>query len=61
MPLPFDATLKDLARRHPGDYVSAFRLGDAADVRSLNVDVSIISARPTWSSAMATGSDRRST
>ena len=44
MPLPFDATLKDLARRHPGDYVSAFRLGTAADVRALNVDLSVISA-----------------
>lgn len=44
MPLPFDATLKDLARRHPGDYVSTFRLGNAADVRTLNVDLSVISA-----------------
>ena len=44
MPLPFDATLKDLARRHPGDYVSTFRLGDASDVRALNVDLSVISA-----------------
>src|SRR5207244_2659353 len=44
MPLPFDATLKDLVRRHPGDYSSAFRLGDPGDVRALNVDVSVISA-----------------
>jgi hypothetical protein len=44
MPLQFDATLKDLVRRHPGDYISAFHLGQAADVRALNVDVSVISA-----------------
>src|SRR5260370_40150594 len=44
MPLRFDATLKDLVRRHPGDYVSAFRLGNASDIRPLNVDVSVISA-----------------
>ena len=44
MPLPFDATLKDLARRHPEDYVSTFRLGDPSDVRALNVDLSVISA-----------------
>jgi hypothetical protein len=37
MPLPFDVTLKDLARRHPGDYVSTFRLGDASDVRALKI------------------------
>ncbi|HZW32631.1 MAG TPA: hypothetical protein VFF52_18100 [Isosphaeraceae bacterium] len=35
--------MKDLVRRHPGDYSSAFRLGSAADVRALNVDVSVIS------------------
>lgn len=44
MPLRFDATLKDLARRHPGDYVSTFRLGNARDIRALNVDLSVISA-----------------
>ncbi|MGP0069818.1 MAG: hypothetical protein ACLQGP_40230 [Isosphaeraceae bacterium] len=44
MPLPFDATLKDLARRHPEDDVSSFRLGDASDIRALNVDLSVISA-----------------
>ena len=44
MPLTFDATLKDLVRRHPRDYISAFRLGPAADVRALNADVSVISA-----------------
>jgi hypothetical protein len=44
MPLPFDATLKDLARRHPRDYVSTFRLGDPSDVHALNVDLSVISA-----------------
>ena len=44
MPLPFDATLKDLARRHPEDYVLSFRLGDATDIRALNVDLSVISA-----------------
>ncbi len=44
MPLPFDATLKDLARRHPGDYVSTCRLGNARDIRALNVDLSVISA-----------------
>jgi hypothetical protein len=44
MPLPFDATLKDLARRHPGDYVSTFRLGNPSDVHALNVDLSVISA-----------------
>ena len=44
MPLRFDATLKDLARRHPGDYASTFRLGDASDIRALNVDLSVISA-----------------
>ena len=44
MPLLFDATLKDLVRRHPRDYISAFHLGEAADVRALNVDVSVISA-----------------
>ena len=44
MPLPFDATLKDLARRHPADYVSTFRLGDPSDIRALNVDLSVISA-----------------
>lgn len=44
MPLRFDATLKDLARRHPGDYVSTFRLGNARDIRALNVDLPVISA-----------------
>ncbi len=44
MPLPFDATLKDLARRHPRDYVSTFRLGNPSDVHALNVDLSVISA-----------------
>jgi hypothetical protein len=44
MPLRFDATLKDLARRHPGDYASTFRLGSPSDVRALNVDLSVISA-----------------
>src|SRR5262245_4520218 len=44
MPLPFDATLKDLARRHPRDYVSTFRLGNPYDIRALNVELSVISA-----------------
>ena len=44
MPLPFDATTKDLARRYPEDYVLSFRLGDASDIRALNVDLSVISA-----------------
>jgi hypothetical protein len=44
MPLPFDATLKDLARRYPEDYVLSFRLGSALDIRALNVDLSVISA-----------------
>ncbi len=44
MPLPFDATLKDLARRHPGDYASTFHLGNAAEFHALNVDLSVISA-----------------
>ena len=35
MPLPFDATSKDLARRHPEDYVPSFRLGDASDILRL--------------------------
>jgi hypothetical protein len=43
MPLPYDATLKDLVRRYPDDYVSAFRLGDTADLHALNVDLSVIS------------------
>jgi hypothetical protein len=44
MPLPFDATTKDLVRRYPEDYVLSFRLGDASDIHTLNVDLSVISA-----------------
>ena len=44
MPLRFDATMKDLARRYPEDYVLSFRLGNALDIHALNVDLSVISA-----------------
>jgi hypothetical protein len=44
MPLRYDATLKDLARRYPEDYVAAFCLGNTADIHALNVDLSVLSA-----------------
>ncbi len=44
MPLPFDATLKDLLSPNPDDYVPAFGLPRVSPAVSLNVDLSTISA-----------------
>jgi hypothetical protein len=44
MPLPFDATLKDLLAPNPDDYVPAFGLPRVHPAVSLNVDLSTISA-----------------
>ncbi len=61
MPLPFDATLKDLARRYPGDYASTFRLGNPSDLHALNVDLSVISAATDVVLGHGDPSDRSST
>jgi hypothetical protein len=44
MPLPFDATLKDVVRRHPADYGAAFGLPVGVPTTVLNVDLSTLSA-----------------
>jgi hypothetical protein len=44
MSLPFDATLKEIVSQAPADFQLAFHLSTAEPVRSLNVDLSTISA-----------------
>jgi hypothetical protein len=42
MPMPFDATLKDLARAYPADHLTAFDRPPAGQVVLLNVDLSTV-------------------
>jgi len=42
MPLPFDATLKDLAREHPRALLAAFDTPSAEPLRLLNVVLSTV-------------------
>jgi hypothetical protein len=42
MPMPFDATLKDLARAYPADHLAAFDRPPAGPVVLLNVDLSTV-------------------
>jgi len=42
MPLPFDATLKDLARDHPRAYLTTFDAAPTQPVKLLNVDLSTV-------------------
>jgi hypothetical protein len=44
MPLPFDATLKDLVQSYLPDYEQQFGLSDLSPLTPLNVDLSTISA-----------------
>jgi predicted transposase YdaD len=44
MSLPFDATLKDLVRKHTADFERAFRLSGPGPAIVLNVDLATISA-----------------
>ena len=44
MPMTFDATLKDLVRRHPEDFRAAFRLPKSESITVLNVDLSHVTA-----------------
>src|SRR5438128_1103077 len=44
MPLPFDATLKDIAKDDPTAFVSAFDAPPAGPVSILNVDLSTVTA-----------------
>ena len=44
MPLPFDATLKDLVTSYPADFAAQFGLGDLTPLVPLNVDLSMLSA-----------------
>src|SRR5687768_4449475 len=44
MPLPFDATLKDLVRQYTTAYERALHLGGKRPARVLNVDLSTVSA-----------------
>jgi hypothetical protein len=44
MPLPFDATMKDLVQSYPQDWLAQFDAAAAAPVSLLNVDLSTISA-----------------
>jgi hypothetical protein len=44
MPLPFDATMKDLVQSYPYDWLAQFGMASSAPVTLLNVDLSTISA-----------------
>jgi hypothetical protein len=44
MPLPFDATLKDLAREHPRALLAAFDAPSVEPLRLLNVDLSTVTS-----------------
>ena len=44
MPLPFDATMKDIVQHYTHDYEEALHLGGPQPVTVLNVDLSTISA-----------------
>ncbi|HQU46651.1 MAG TPA: hypothetical protein PK867_27845 [Pirellulales bacterium] len=44
MSLPFDATLKELVRRHPLDWLASLELDVELPARALDVDLSTISA-----------------
>lgn len=44
MPKPFDATLKDLGREHPREFVAAFDRPTTQPVSLLNVDLSTVTA-----------------
>jgi predicted transposase YdaD len=44
MPLPFDATLKDLVTSYAADFAAQFGLGDLKPLVPLNVDLSMLSA-----------------
>ncbi len=44
MSLPFDATLKDLAREHPRDFLAAFDRPPTLPISLLNVDLSTVTA-----------------
>jgi len=45
MPLPFDATLKDLVQSHPRDWLTTLALPAQEPVKSLNIDLSVLSAQ----------------
>jgi hypothetical protein len=45
MPLPFDATLKELVRRYPLDWLAGLELDVDLPVRALDVDLSTVSAQ----------------
>ena len=42
MPLPFDATMKDLAEQNPRDFLAAFEEVPPGQVSLLNVDLSTV-------------------
>lgn len=44
MSLPFDATLKELVRRYPHDWLTGLELDAQLPVRALDVDLSTVSA-----------------
>src|SRR5581483_12443866 len=44
VPLPFDATLKDLVHHYLPDYVRQMGLGEFAPLAPLNVDLSTVTA-----------------
>ncbi|MDA1017329.1 MAG: hypothetical protein O3A00_23090 [Planctomycetota bacterium] len=44
MPLPFDATLKDLVATHMDDFGAILKLLPSVSSRVLNVDLSVVSA-----------------
>ena len=44
MSLPFDATLKELVRRYPLDWLAGLELAAELPVRALDVDLSTVSA-----------------
>jgi hypothetical protein len=44
MPLPFDATMKDLVQSYPQDWLAQFDVAASVPVTLLNVDLSTISA-----------------
>jgi predicted transposase YdaD len=44
MPLPFDATLKDLVQSHPADIAAVLRLHGPGEPAVLNVDLATVSA-----------------
>lgn len=58
MPLPFDATLKDMVQQHPRDFLGALGMDTPGHVTVLNVDLSTVTTSTDAAFAIGSASQR---